>query len=252
MRTLAFLTLATLCLAPPTRAQEDDGTVSTEIIALGFGKSAFPGYWYRAGKKGVKMDISRQGIGFPIQYKGPRVLSFYENQTDLAKPPEGEAPPKPLARVKLPTGSDRVLLVFALTEKNQKIPVIRAYGVSTDKMKAGDYRLLNFSKNTIYSILNEKRNSTPPGKISNIRETGWSGEVQDMNVQFGIKDGDKTKRVYSSVWGHRPERRNFIFVFDQDDRFRPLDVRMFYDLPGVKAKRGETITIEEPIGEITQ
>ena len=37
------------------------------------------------------------------------------------------------------------------------------------------------------------------------------------------------------MWGHRPERRMFIFLFDRGDPGRPLEIRKTYDVPAVAA-----------------
>lgn len=51
----------------------------------------------------------------------------------------------------------------------------------------------------------------------------------DMVVKLGVRKEGKTRVVYSSVWGHRPGRRLFLFILDHPDDYRPLEVRRFYD-----------------------
>jgi hypothetical protein len=59
----------------------------------------------------------------------------------------------------------------------------------------------------------------------------------DMEVRLGVRDGEEPQVVYSSVWGHRPGRRTFLFVIDRPDKFRPVDIRRFFDTPSVGKDR---------------
>lgn len=45
-----------------------------------------------------------------------------------------------------------------------------------------------------------------------------------------VKDG-KTKPVYSSQWGNRPGRRNYIFMFDGPQAYQPIRICRFFDVP---------------------
>ena len=60
-------------------------------------------------------------------------------------------------------------------------------------------------------------------------------EVVAAHSRLATPIDGKLERVYSSVWGHRPERRMFVFIFDRPDKNRPLDIRMFFDLPAIKS-----------------
>lgn len=211
--------------------------VRTELLTLAFNGS-LPGYYYKSGGQVLKLTASAQGISAPVFYQGPPLISLYEKESDLAPHKEGEEKPEPVLRVKLPPGNDRVLLVFAYTGTQKRIPGATAYGISMQSMKEGDYRIFNFSKQSIYAILNDKKTKVAPGKQSNVSDASWKREILDMKVAFGLQAPDqKARSVYSSVWGHRPVRRNFIFIFDRPDKFRPLDIRMFYDVPKIKAAR---------------
>lgn len=210
--------------------------IKTEFLTLSFNGSP-PTYYYRNGKKVEELHASRQGISAPVFYTGNRILSLYEKATDLTPPKEGEVAPKPLIQVKLPSRSDRVLLVFAYTGKKGELPALKAYGISDKSLGEGDYRVLNFSKQDIYVVLDKKRAAVAAGQQANISGGSWRGEVQDLDVNFGMKANGKIESVYSSVWGHRPERRCFIFVFDRGEKFRPLDIRTFFDVPAVSAAR---------------
>lgn len=235
MRYPAIILLGVLAGTTSIRAQDE--VITTEFVTLAFNGSV-PGYYYRNGKEVMKLGAARQGISAPTYYRGSRLLSLYANEADLAPRKPGEAVSKPVLQAHLPLNHDRILLIFSFTKnKKERIPRLQALGISTKEMKEGDYRVFNLSKQTVYAILNDKKATIQPGKPINLSSSSWRSDTLDMNVKFGLKDGGKLRSVYSSVWGHRPVRRMFLFIFDRPDKFRPLDIRMFYDVPKIKAAR---------------
>jgi hypothetical protein len=45
-----------------------------------------------------------------------------------------------------------------------------------------------------------------------------------------MKDG-RAKPVYSSQWGNRPGRRNYVFLFDGPQEYKPIRICRFFDVP---------------------
>jgi hypothetical protein len=239
--TIARAILAGFLLGLLPAAAQDD-IIETEFLTLSF-NGTVKGFYYRNGKEISKLEASRQGISAPIAYRGSSVLSLYENETDLAPPEKGREPPKPVLQVLLPANNDRVLLLFTFADAKSPLPTLRALGISTTAMKEGDYRIFNLSKQDVFAILNEQKASIAPGKSNSLTSAAWRGGVMDMNVSFGLRKEDgQIRPVYSSVWGHRPVRRMFVFIFDRPDKFRPLDIRMFYDVPKIKAAKAKVAT----------
>ena len=118
------------------------------------------------------------------------------------------------------------------------VPTVRAVGISTGELREGDYRVFNFSRQPVFAILNDKKVRVPPGKTTDLSAPSWRRETMDMTVKLGLPKEGKVQVVYSSVWGHRPGRRMFLFILDRSDEFRPLDIRRFFDVPGVKVEGG--------------
>ncbi|MGJ8642081.1 MAG: hypothetical protein ACSHX9_01630 [Luteolibacter sp.] len=227
--------LLSMIISLDSHGQSAPETIKTELLTLSL-NGVVPGYFYRNGKQVVKLTASTDGISPPVYYVGPRQLLLYENEADLGPPPEGEEPPKPAFNVAIAKGSDRTLMVFAFANKEKKRPSLKSYSIDDDTLKGGDYRIFNASTAVVYAIFNDKKVAVPPAKEGVVKAAGWGDRILDLNVNFGLKIGEEIKPVYSSVWGHRPERRSFIFVFQGSDKYRPLTIRKFYDIPSFKAK----------------
>ena len=231
----APLALALVCLLTPSSAVAQEDPVKLELLTLSFNGTVHELY-YRNGKDVVEMTASQQGIGAPFLYKGPRLLALYNDPNDLEPRKEGAAVPKPVAQVLLPSKENRALLIFAFDKKNEGAPRVKAYGIDTGGMKNGDYRLFNFSQKLVAAILGDnKKTALKPQQNSLVSSTAWRKEIIDLDVRVATPINGKLEQVYTSVWGHRPERRMFVFIFDRPDKNRPLDIRMFFDLPAVKS-----------------
>lgn len=230
-------------------AQSPQEIIKTELLTLSL-NGIVPGYYYRNGKEVMKLTASTDGISPPIYYVGPGVLGLYKDKADLEPPPAGKEPPKPLLTVAISKDSDRTLLVFAYTNRDTELPKLKSYAISDQSLKAGDYRIFNTSNIEIYAVFDDKKVVVPAAKEGIVSASGWGNNIKDLNVKFGMKVGDEIKSVYSSVWGHRPERRSFIFVFQGSDKYRPLTIKKFYDLPAFKARKpsAETENAVEPAG----
>lgn len=232
---LGPLAFSFLILLAPTPALAQENPIKLELLSLSF-NGTVKGLYYRNGKDVVEMLASQQGIGAPFLYKGPRVISLYDDPSHLAPRKDDEPAPKPVLQALLPSEKNRALLVFAFSEKNKGVPGVKVYGIDTGDMKNGDYRLFNFSKNSIAGILGGKQKAAlKPKQNTLLSSTKWRSDILDLDVQFATPINGKLERVYSSVWGHRPERRMFVFVFDRPDKNRPLDIRMFFDVPAIKS-----------------
>lgn len=216
-----------------TRADE----ITTEFVTLSLG-GAVPAYYYRGNKEAIKLEVSAQGIGAPVTYRGPAVLALYDDPAKLAPRKRNEPEPVPALQARLPAGEDRILLVFSANQNGKASePKVQAFGISTGKMREGDYRIFNFSHQIIYAILDGRKARIHPGKPVDLSSPAWRTGMMDMEVKLGVGDQGKPREVYSSVWGHRPGRRTFLFVLDRPDEFRPVDIRRFHDTPDVDAER---------------
>lgn len=224
--TLRFLPLLVLGLIPFTApAQEQPATVSTEILTLAL-NDPVDGLFFFDGKQVQPFQANLTGLGQPMSYKGPQRFSLRATEAEFAaKPPL----PAPVAAVDLPTNSNRVLM---LCMKYGEEPLkIRAYDIATGKSKAGDYRFFNFSKQAISVILGGEKFALAAGRDTLASASSWGRETLDLPMQMAVVEGGKAKLVYSAVWGHRPGRRNFVFLFDGKHPSKPVGVYRFFDIP---------------------
>ena len=215
--------------------QEKPEVIKTELLTLSINGDV-GGYYYRNGKGMEMLQASSDGISVPIYYEGSPVLFLYHKKADLAPVAKGQKAPEPALKVSVASGANRTLLIFAFGGDPDTPPKVKAYGITDTAFSEGDYRVYNFASQNVYIALNDEKLAVAPGKLGNVRGGSWGKKIQDMRVQLGRKDGSKIVPVYSSMWGHRPERRNFIFVFDRNHERKPFDIKRFYDLPSYKPK----------------
>jgi hypothetical protein len=226
-----ILLVLPLCLAGSCLGQSDKEKITTEFVTLSLSGGA-PAHYYRDGKKVIKLEVSAQGIGAPVTYSGPAVLSLYDDPAELAPQDPDKPKPEPSFQVALPADEDRILLIFSNAQG--ALPGVRALGISTAKMKAGDYRIFNLSRRNAYVVMNDEKAIIQPGKPADISSASWRSGTLDMEVRFGLREEEGLRQVYSSVWGHRASRRSFLFILDRDDEFNPFEIRRYHDVPTVQ------------------
>ena len=88
------------------------------------------------------------------------------------------------------------------------------YDVSSNTLKPGNYRVFNFSKNSISVILGDQKFSVRPRMDRTVDDRKWHEETIALPLQIGTVVNKKTTLVYSSFWEHYPMRRNLLFLFD--------------------------------------
>jgi hypothetical protein len=227
---LLVLGLGLSCAA--ARAQAPAPTVSTEILTLAL-NDPVADLFFHNGKEVQPFQANLTGLGQPLAYKGPRRFAVRASAAEFAaKPPL----PDPVAAVDLPLDCNRVLM---LCMKSGQEPLkLRAYDISTGKSKAGDYRFFNFSRQPISVILGGAKFALPAGRDTNVSEASWGRETLDLPMQMAVVQKGKAKLVFSAVWGHRPGRRNFVFLFDGKHPSKPVGVYRFFDVPSAAAPAG--------------
>lgn len=216
-----FFSIAILCL--PGTAQEPK-MVETELLTIALDQTV-DGLFYPSDKTVQPFQANLTGLSQPMRYKGPQLFVLRANAAEFtAEPPI----PPPVASVLLPLNCKRVLL--ACVQSDDKPLRIIAYEISAES-KAGDYRFFNFSSKPLSLILEEKRFALSPGKDTPVTNTTWRDSIKDLPIQIATVENNKPQLVYSSVWGHRPGRRNFIFLFDGHHPSKPINICRFFDIP---------------------
>ncbi len=221
MRMLVTMVLGLLAL--PGFTQEP--AIDTEIVTIAL-NDPVAGLYFHNGKEIALLQANPTGIGEPLKYKGPRRFMVRTSREEFAlKPPL----PAPHAWVDLPLASDRVLLACL---KSGDAPVkMVAYDIGRTRLAAGDYRFFNFSHSVISVIFGEKKFAVQPGKDTLVSAPSWKDDVMELDITMAILNDGKAKPVYSSQWGHRPGRRNYVFLFDGPQEYKPIKICRFFDVP---------------------
>lgn len=233
----AVLSAAGLILSATSPVRAESDVVKTDLMAVCLGGSV-PGYFYQNGKGIAMVTAHGQGISSPVTYTGPAVIRFYKDKAEAESSKSGDSSPPPLATVTISGDSDRVLLLFEFSE-NVDVPVVRSYGIKNSTFGAGDYQIFNFSKTTVYGVLKDKDAPivVPPGEQKIVKTSAWEKDAGPIQATFSLNSDSSVKPVYSSIWGHRPERRSFIVVSGDSSNDQRLKIAKFFDVPSVKAMK---------------
>jgi hypothetical protein len=210
-------------LAVSALAQEPP--IQTEILTIALDQ-AVDGLFFYDSKAAVPFQANITGLSQPVTYIGPRRFVLRASAAEfVAKPPL----PPPAAFVDLPAKANRVLLC-CLKSEGTELKIV-AYDISSTGSRAGDYRFFNFSKQALSVNLAGQSFAIDSKLDKNVTDPSWRSEVLDLPMQVATVVDRKARLVYSSVWGHRPGRRNFIFMFDGTHPSKPINICRFFDIP---------------------
>lgn len=216
-------------LALPAFSQES--VISTEIVTIALDESV--GSLYFDNGEGISLfQANPTGLGVPLKYKGPRRFALRTSEAEFsAEPPLSP----PHAWVDLPSNSERVLLA-CLKRGDAPIKII-AFDIGNARIGAGEYRFFNFSQSGIAVNFGGKQFAVKPGEEKHVSEAKWKKEVTEIDLMLGTAKDGKAKLVYSSQWGHRPGRRNYIFMFDGPHSYNPIRICRYFDVPPKEAEK---------------
>lgn len=227
MKRLLFLFVGLLA----GTAFSQEATVSTEILTLALDEPVTNLYFHN-GKEISFFQANLTGLGEPLAYKGPQQFVLRASEAEFtAKPPL----PAPVASVSLPLNADRVLLV-CVKSADKPLKLV-PYDIGKGRLTVGDYRFFNFSHSTLSMIFGTKRFAVAPGTDSVVSDPEWKKEVIEIDMEVAVVKDQKAKSVYSSVWGHRPGRRNFVFMFDGVHDYDPIRICRFFDVPSKEPEK---------------
>ena len=207
------------------RALAQEAPVKTEVVTIALDDSV-AGLYFHNGKEIALLQANPTGLGEPLKYEGARRFVLRTSEAEFAmKPPL----PPPHAWVDLPPDSDRVLLACL---KSGDAPVkLIAYDIGKARIKAGDYRFFNFSHSLISVIFGDRKFAVKPGEDTLVSDASWTKETGEIDLAMAILKDNKAKPVYSSQWGNRPGRRNYVFLFDGPQEYKPVRICRFFDVP---------------------
>ncbi|WFB36843.1 hypothetical protein P3T73_03580 [Kiritimatiellota bacterium B12222] len=196
--------------------------VETELLTLALFEPVTDLYFFDGEEVKPFRSVPR-GFGIPTPYKGPAELILHRNPEAFL--PE-ILPVRPAARITLPKGSERVLI---LTGQTQTPPLnLKAIPLDSSKVDTGEYFVFNLSSKPIALKIGNQQSKIASGATARLSDPQWKKETLDLPVYMGYYV-DEELRTYSSVWGHRPVRRNFLFIVEADALGGPLKIRRTYD-----------------------
>jgi hypothetical protein len=214
-----FLGLLTL----PGFSQE--ATVTTEIVTIALDDSV-TGLFFHNGKDISNFQANPTGLGEPLKYKGLQRFMLRTSEAEFSRKPPL---PPPFAWVDLPLNSNRILLA-CLKSGDAPLKII-AYDIGKARLGAGDYQFFNFSHSVISVIFGDKKFAVKPGDNTLASDGSWKKDVMEIDLEMAIVKDGKAKPVYSSQWGNRPGRRNYVFMFDGPQEYKPIKLCRFFDVP---------------------
>lgn len=221
MKNLIAILLGSLVL--PAHSQEP--LVKTEIVTIALDESV-GGLYFQNGEGISMFQANPTGLGEPLKYKGPRRFVLRTSEAEFSTEPPL---PAPHAWVDLPENSERVLL--ACLQRGDEPVKIVAYDIGKARIGAGEYRFFNFSRTMIAVNFGSKKFAVKPGKETLVSDAVWKKKVMEIDLMMAIAKDGKPKPVYSSQWGNRPGRRNYIFMFDGAHPYQPIRICRFFDVP---------------------
>jgi hypothetical protein len=209
--------------ALPASSQEP--AVNTEIVTIALDEPV-TGLHFHNGEGVSLFRANPTGLGEPLRYQGqPRFVLRTSEAEFFAEPPL----PPPHAWVDLPLGSERVLLA-CLKRADEPVKIL-AFDIGKARIEAGDYRFFNFSQFRIAVNLGNRQFAVEPGEETLVSNAAWKREVMEIDLVMAIVKDGRSRPVYSSQWGNRPGRRNYIFLFDGPQDYQPIGIRRFFDVP---------------------
>ena len=228
MNPLLRIATAFVCLLSlPLMAQDKSVRIDLMPIAIGAPFTA----WHAYKGKPVKLEAFESAMGTPVFYRGPQQLRLYANEADVI-PVKGQPTVAPVATVNLPAGSRRVLLLCSASGGKT---LVRPYAINDSNLKAGDYRIFNVGSTTAGGVIGSHKVFIKSGKSFDVSEASWRKKGGDVKVRLYSLEGNTSKLVYSTIWGHSSARRTFIFLLASGNSKQPLQVRKFHDVPSVRS-----------------
>jgi hypothetical protein len=219
---IKLIVLTTLSLCVSGMAQSP--IVRTEIVSIALADSIQDLHFWN-GKEACLFQANPTGLGEPLVYEGPENFVLRKHPSEFAqKPPL----PAPVAAVRLPLKATRVLIA-CLQSKDQPLKLV-AYDISKAAIQEGDYRFFNFSHSLLSLQIGKEKFSISPGKSHLASNSAWREKVTELDVAIALRRGKSLVPVYSSQWGHRPGRRNFIFLFDGAHEYQPIKISRVFDI----------------------
>lgn len=209
LSTILFL-LAGVTLCPGMNGQDDS---FVEVRVLAFGDGLFEGLYYKSGdtQNEERSDLKFWPNRRSDAYKVSGNLDLLEFYRDI-RHEDAEAIEKLVARVELPNGASRVLLIFFETadfEATGQYEVL-ALDESPDVWRPGCFRFLNLSGAELVAGFDEVSFRLP----HDLSDTFCSSEMGLNASRFVLRVEwfGAQKIAYSTRWRPQPSRARLIVI----------------------------------------
>jgi len=227
-----YLLFILLALTSMLSAQKKDTTehlTKLSIFVLKYDESLTQLHWLDStGKldKGTPINTSTSSIMAPIKYKGPKKMTLCSLKKNAT--PEG-VQFTPVAKVTLPESKNTILILIPSSPKKKSekgwLPY-RAVAIDDNDKKfiAGSRFVFNLTNSPVRGITGEVP-FQPSRKDNNrfVLEAGKSTIVKSLSgktfnqiyLEQRAPASKEWKRFKSSRWFHMPNRRKFVFIYQQ-------------------------------------
>jgi len=151
--------------------------------------------------------------------------SFYPGKTfNLAmKDTAAENGARMVSTITLPDGGNEFILLLEPTADKQFKPYI--INSRNREFRENSILFFNASTQPVGVTLDEKKAVIQPRKIEILAAPEKKGDIPYYNAALFHPQGTKTRMFASSRWLHRPDGRNYVFVF-QDSKSGTYDCRI--------------------------
>lgn len=214
-------------------AQPPAPIIKTRLLPVSIGGNVEK-LFFKTGDKVLPFEAYQLGFGPPLDYAGPRRFILHSSETAFAAEPPG---PAPVAYTDLPLNTEKILLL-CIPNQEGKLRLV-TYDISGKQSQAGDYRIFNLSQGPVSVVLGDKTFVVDPAQDKTVSDPGWRAGVRDINFQLATVAKGVATKVYSSMWGHQPGRRNFIFLVSGRTATMPIEILRFYDVPAADLPASE-------------
>lgn len=239
-----------LGLGPSAFAQEEE-RISVSFSTFSFGGVEKDLFYSNADGEETQLRFYHHSRGGPFDYKGSPILSFFGKKLNE----EGLlVPGPPLARVRVPSGASRLLLIFVPNPASHGDRL--RYGVialndSFADFPRGSMSFVNFVDERMVARFGDEAFEIPARGTANRSLLDWmdrkvattetgveedsgdtvyretSRRISAVPVSIFRRDNDDDAQVYSRVLRIRPDRRYLFFILDNPHRRGPaIQVRM--------------------------
>ena len=223
--TLLFVLCLSSLGSPMLSAQstDEESLVSLEFTALNWDNKLIKELKYLSDQEVESIDIYYRGFTVPTEYKGTPQMTFFREKLNSNT---GEMIRTPVGSVLMPDNANEVLLIF-IRDPNREEEYYQITAINRDRadFPKGSYQIYNLSDYAIAGKVDDSTFQLAKRENSIIRLS--RKETAAIEVKFARTDEDGWKLAYSSLWGHKVNKRVNIFICNSGDLVNPVKVRKF-------------------------